>query len=123
MSACDPKAVGLFVSFFKLRTLLLAGAPVASNAGVRLAGALSCIRCRCRERCDLALMAEPATQQKRGGYRARAQCYLEWARRQIGLAERALLYETKREHLLLAERYMRLADAELAAAVRRDPAF
>jgi len=73
----------------------------------------------------LARVVEPVAQQmtQRGGHRARAQRYLEWARRQIGLAERALLYETKREHLLLAERYMRLADAELAAAVRRDPAF
>jgi hypothetical protein len=49
-------------------------------------------------------------------YSALAQRYSDWAREQINLAEKADSRKYKTGHILLAERYLLLAQEELIAA-------
>ena len=50
-----------------------------------------------------------------------AQRYFGWAREQIGLAEKACDQRYRTGHILLAERYLVLAESELLAAQREAP--
>src|SRR5262245_39141336 len=51
--------------------------------------------------------------------RARAQRYIDWARKQIDLAEQTIGDRARAQHVALAERYLRLAEKELVAIKRR----
>jgi len=48
-----------------------------------------------------------------------AQRYIDWARKQIDLAERTIGERARAQHVALAERYLRLAEKELVAVKRR----
>jgi len=50
--------------------------------------------------------------------RARAQRYIDWARKQIDLAK-PTIGDARAQHVALAERYLRLAEKDLAAIKRR----
>jgi hypothetical protein len=54
-------------------------------------------------------------------YSALAQRYSDWAVEQISLAEKAGAQNYKAGHILLAERYLRLAEQELIAAQSEPP--
>jgi len=49
---------------------------------------------------------------------ARAQHFSDWMRKQIDLAEREPDASVRRSHMALAERYMRLGERHLVAAMR-----
>jgi hypothetical protein len=54
---------------------------------------------------------------------ARAQCCIDWARRQIDLAQRAASTHVRAEHIALADHYLRQAERELVAGERRTDAM
>ena len=58
-----------------------------------------------------------------GHHAIMAQCYSDWAREQVDRAGRTLNPKARNDRLALAEYYSQLAEQELAAAKRLEPAL